>query len=60
MNVACGYLYSHKLIRLLIDSQMNFAPGPPPATAMLLDMPFPCSVDTKPGGINDNMTGPAI
>ncbi len=60
MNVACRNFNGHNLFRVLIDSQMQFAPGPPLATSMLLNMPFPCSVDPKTGGINDNVTGPAI
>ncbi len=60
MNVARGNLNSHNLFRVLIDAQMQFAPGPPPAPSMLLDVPLPGSLDPKTGGINDNVTGPAI
>ena len=60
MHVARGNLNSHNLFRLLIDSQMKFAPDPSSTASMLVDVPLPCSVDPKPGGINDNVTGPAI
>jgi len=58
MNVARGNLHGHNLFRVLINPEMQFAPGPPPATSMLLDVPLPCSEDTKPGRINDNVTRP--
>ena len=58
MNVARGNLHGHNLFRLLVNPEMQFAPGPPPATSMLLDMPFPWSVDPKTGHINDNVTRP--
>ncbi len=60
MNVACGHLNSHNLFRLLVDSQMEFAPDTSLIAPMLVDVPLPCSLDPKTGGINDNVTGPAI
>jgi hypothetical protein len=59
MHVARGNLHGYNLFRLLVNSQMEFAPDPSVTTAMLVDMPLPCPVNSKTGGINDNVTGPA-
>jgi len=58
MNVACGTLNSYNFFRVFIDSQMKCAPDPSSTASMLMDVPLPCSVDTKTGGINDNVTRP--
>ncbi len=60
MHVARGHLDGHNLFRVLIDSQMKFAPAPSSTAPMLVDVPRPGSVDPKTGGINDKVTGPAI
>ena len=60
MNVACGNLNGHNLFRVLVDSQMKFPPDPALTASMLVDVPLPCSVAPKTGGINDNVTWPAI
>ncbi len=60
MNVACGNLHSHNPFRVLANSQMKFAPDPSSPAPMLVDVPLPCAVDPKTGGINDNVTRPAI
>ncbi len=60
MNVARGNLHSHNLFRVLVNSQMKFAPATSSTAPMLVDVPLPCSVDPKTGSINDNVTGPAI
>ena len=60
MHVARGNLHGHNLFRLLVNSQVKFAPATSSIPAMLLDVPLPCSVDSKTSGINDNVTGPAI
>ena len=60
MNVARGHLNGHNLFRVLVDSQMEFAPDTPLIAPMLVDLPLSCSVDPKTGGINDNVTGPII
>ncbi len=60
MNVACGNLNSHNLFRVLVDSQMKFASDPSSTASMLVDVPLLCSVAPKTGGINENVTWPAI
>ncbi len=60
MNVARGNLNGHNLFRLLVDSQMEFVPATSLIPPRLVDVPLPWSVDPKPGGINDNVTGLAI
>jgi hypothetical protein len=60
MYVARGNLHGHNLFRVLVDSQMEFAPNTSFSPPMLVDVPLPGSVDSKTSGINDNMTGPAI
>jgi hypothetical protein len=60
MYVARGNLHGHNLFRVLVDSQMEFAPAPSANPAMLVNVPLPGSVDSKASGINDNMTGTAI
>ena len=60
MHVTCRNLNGHNLFRVLIDSQMKFAPDTSSTAPMLVDVPLPGSVNPKPGGINDNVTGPAI
>jgi len=58
MNVACGTLNSHHLFRLLVNSSMKFAPKTPSAAPMLVDVPLPCSINPKTGGINDHVMQP--
>ncbi len=60
MHVARGNLNGHNLFRLLIDSQMKFAPDTSSTAPMLVDVPLPCPVNPETGGINDNVTGQAI
>jgi len=60
MHVARGHLDGHTLFRLLVDSQMEFAPDPSVIPPRLVNLPLPCSVDPNTGGITDNVTGPAI
>jgi hypothetical protein len=60
MHVARGNLNGHNLFRLLVDSQMKFAPDTTSTAPMLVDVPLPGSVDPKTSGINDNVTGPAM
>ena len=60
MNVACGNLHGCNLFGVLINFQMEFAPPMALISAMFLDVPLPGSVYPKTGGINDNVTGPAI
>ena len=56
MKVAHGNLSSHNLFCVLIDPQMVCAPDPALILPKLVDVPLPCSVDPKPGSINDNVT----
>ncbi len=60
MNVARGNLNGHNLFRVLVNSQMKFAPATSSTTPMLVDVPLPCSVNPKTSGINDNVTGLAL
>ena len=60
MHVARSNLNGHNLFRLLVNPEMKFAPDTSSTAPMLVDVPLPCSVDSKTGGINDNVTGPAI
>ncbi len=60
MHVARGTLHGHTLFRLLVDSQMEFAPDPSVIPPRLVNVPLPCSVDPKTGGITDKVTGLAI
>ncbi len=60
MHVARSNLHGHSLFRVLLDSQMEFAPATSANPAMLVDVPLPCTVDPKASGINDNVTGPAF
>jgi hypothetical protein len=59
VNLARSKLNRHNLFRLLIDSQMEFAPDSPPASSMLLAVPLTCSINPKTGGINHDVTRPA-
>ena len=58
MHVARGKLNGHNLFRLLVNSQMEFAPDTSLTTSMLADVPLPCPVNSKAGRINNNVTGP--
>jgi hypothetical protein len=60
MHVTCRNLNGHNLFRVLIDSQMKFAPDTSSTTPMLVDVPLPCPVNPETGGINDNVTGLAL
>ncbi len=60
MHVARGNLNGHNLFRVLVNSQMKFAPATSSTTPMLVNVPLPCPVNPKTGGINDNVTRPAI
>ncbi len=56
---APGHLHRHNFFRRLVTSQMECAPDPSVTASMLVDVPLPCPVNSKTGGIHDNMTGPA-
>lgn len=56
MNVARGNLNGHNLFYVFIDSQIEVAPKRSLTASMLLDVPLPCSVNSKASGINDMVT----
>jgi len=60
MQVARGNLNGHNFFRLLVNFHMEFAPDTSLPALMLVDVPLPCPVKSKTGGINNNMTRPAM